>query len=104
MAFEERYNVPPFDPNDPRDVMSDTARRIMIRAFQEAMHTVDAQSGEDLQDIMGGLLLGLVCVMSAHMETTDQSHAAIRSSLIRLAPWAVDMMRSFDDLPPLAEA
>ncbi len=104
MGFREKYDASPFDPADPRDAKSEAARVILIGAFKDALHTVDAQSGEDVQDIMCGLLLGLVCIVSAHVENNDQSHAAIRSSLIQLAPWAVDMMRSIDGLPPLAEA
>ena len=96
MTFEEKYGAPPFDPNDPRDAR--------IEAFNTAGRNTEAKTAEDTQDIMGGMLAGLACAMSQQMDTSDMNHAVLRAGLLDLIPWAVDLMRSIDGLPPLPEA
>ena len=103
MGFAERYNATPFDPNNRGDALSERARVVLVDAFLEALSEVDAKNGEDMQSIASGLLVGLICVMMAQMKTSDESHAALRAGLIELIPWAVDLVRTIDDLPPLPE-
>lgn len=104
MGFAEKYNASPFDPNDPRDVRSEKARRVLVRAFIDSGLHTDASTGEDVQDIAAGLLVGLAGVVMAHSDQSDDNHASIRAGLIQIVPWAVDMVRAVDDLPPLSEA
>ena len=102
--FRRKHDASPFDGSDPRDARSEIARKILVRAFNDALETCDAKTSEDFHDIAGGLLVGLVCITAAHMENTDENHAALRAGLIQLIPWAVDLVRSMSDLPPLPEA
>lgn len=102
--FIRKYDATPFDPSDRQEALAENARKILVGAFLESVDGVSAEDGDDLRYILGGLLVGLACVMSSHMRADDQSHAALRSSLIEMTPWAVDMMRSIYDLRPLPEA
>lgn len=59
--------------------------------------------------LLGGLLVGIVQVLqatasSANGMTRDEIDAAIRASIIQIAPWAVDMARSAEGKEPLANA
>ncbi len=101
-AFQRRYDASPFDPTDKRDVNSEAARKIMLTSFIAAMETTRAESGEDLQDIAGGLLVGLVQIMMGLGPVDDVTHGHIRAGLLELIPWAVDMSRQQHGLPPLA--
>jgi hypothetical protein len=96
------YGASPFDPADPRDRRSEEARKLLVTAAIDALDKIDAPDGEALQDVAGGLLVGLVCVMSSMIEGTDENHASLRAGLLELVPWSIDMMRSIQDLPPLA--
>lgn len=57
--------------------------------------------------LLGGLLVGIVQVLqatasSADGMTADEIDAAIRASIVQIAPWAVDMARSAEGKEPLA--
>lgn len=101
--FKLKYGATPFDPKDPRDARSERARKVLVGAALASMKKLDARTGEDMQDIAGGLLVGLVGVMFSFMESTDANHAALRASLIQLMPWAVDLVRDMEGLPPLSD-
>lgn len=101
--FQTKYNATPFDSGDPRDVLSERARKIVVGAFIDALDTVDAKTGQDSQDILAGLLVGVVGIMIGSFESTDQNHAAIRASFLQVIPWAVDVVRSMENLPPLSD-
>ena len=101
--FAAKYGASPFDPDDPLDDMAEKARKLLVRSFRKNLRDLDATTGEEVQAIAGGMLVGLVGVMAAHLEPTDENHAALRAGLIQLVPWAVDMVRSIDGRPPLAD-
>lgn len=100
--FSKLYEASPFDPSDPRDRRSEEARKLLVVAALSALGKIDTPDGEALQDVAGGLLVGLVCVMSSLINDTDENHASLRAGLLELVPWSVDMMRSMQDLPPLS--
>lgn len=104
MGFAEKYSATPFDANNPRDCRSEKARVILTKAYMEVMDTVPVDTGDDLQDVAGGFLVGLVGILAAQMAKTDANHAALRAGIIQLVPWAVDMVRSMDDLPPISDS
>jgi len=59
--------------------------------------------------LLGGLLVGIVQVLqatssSANGMSRDEIDAAIRVSIMQIAPWAVDMARAADGQEPLANA
>lgn len=103
MKFEKKYNASPFDPNDPRDAKTEFARTTLLAAFATVLEECEVETGEDLQDIAGGLLVGLVGVLFCYSVSTDENHASLRAGLLQLLPWAVDMVRSIDNLPPLSD-
>ena len=103
-AFAKKYNATAFDENDRLNVLAENARRAVISAFLENDQG-GALNGEEAQCVIAGLLVGVACVAASHFEQTDQSHAAVRSEMIQMAPWAVDMMRQIGDapMPPLSD-
>lgn len=103
MTFKIRYNASPFDPNDARDARSERARVILVSAFDRALEEMDAQTGEELQDIAGGLLVGSVGVMQALVTNDDATHRAMRDGMIELIPWAMDLIRDMQGLAPLED-
>lgn len=100
-TFQRLYDAEPFDPTDRHDMMAETARRMLIDTFRASLQDLDAQSGEDVQAILAGLMVGIACVTACQMPISDQSHAAIRSGVIEMVPFSVDMMRDIINLPPL---
>jgi hypothetical protein len=100
-SIAEKYNVGPFDPSDPRDARSEKARQVLIKAFLGCEDMI--YTGDDLQDVLSGLMLGVVSIMGAQIASTDESHAALRASLLEMIPYSVDLFRSMSDLPPLPE-
>jgi hypothetical protein len=103
-AFRRKYDAQAFDSSDSKDALAEEARRLMIRTASDAELHLKAPDGEHLQYMTGGLLLGLICFAAANMKQTDEAHASLRAGLIQMMPWAIDMMRSIDGRPPLADA
>jgi hypothetical protein len=99
--FAQKWNASPFDETDPRDRRSESARKILIKAALASMNNLDVKGGEDMQDIAGGFLVGLVNIMASMMEPTDENHSSLCAGLLQLVPWAIDVSRSLDGLPPL---
>ena len=102
--FERKYDASPFDPTNPRDARSEAARQIIINSFLAAMDEIKTRTPEDVQDIAGGLFVGLVCIMASHIERTDKNDAHLRAGLMQMIPWAIDLMRDMEGKPLLAEA
>lgn len=93
----------PFDPTDPRDAASDAVRKIVLDAFIQASNVLHPKTDEDIADIMGGLMTGIVSIAMAHMKETDEAHSGIRDYLLTSVPWAIDWVRAMKDMPPLPE-
>lgn len=100
-AFQRKYSATPFDENSRFDRVADQSRAVLLAAFTRQLRKINAQSGDDVQAVAGGLLVGLVQIMMSHSEQTDANHAHIRAGLLELVPWAVDISRQQYDLPPL---
>lgn len=96
-----RYGAGLFNPNDRSDRIADEARKALVRSYLATLKKHGAKDGDDLSSVAAGLMVGMACVMAGMVKPTDESHAAIRSTLLTMAPWAVDMMRSFYGLPTL---
>lgn len=104
-AFRRKYGATAFDEDSRLDMMAERARQYVIGAFLAAGKDEHPQTGEESQYMAGGMLIGVACIMAATLPQTDEAHAAIRASIIQIAPWAVDMMRQIGDdpLPPLSD-
>ncbi|MEL7090224.1 MAG: hypothetical protein AAFN94_00680 [Pseudomonadota bacterium] len=103
MSFQRKYNATPFDPTNPTDRIAERSRKLLVKAFAEAGRKIKPGEADDLQAMLAGFLVGQICIIAAHMESSDENHASLRAGIIELVPWAVDMMRSIDDLPPLSD-
>ncbi len=101
-AFQRLYGAQPFDPNDRLDRIAEAARKTLIRTAIETEATMAVEGGPDLPALLGGLLVGLVQVVQATTFASDQRDAAIRTSIMQLAAWAVDAARSAEGKEPLA--
>ena len=102
-AFQRLYGAAsPFDPTNRQDQLGEDARRhLLITALS---FTEGVKDRGDLPHLLGGLLVGIVQVLQATAGTGDETDAAIRASIIQIAPWAVDMARSAQGKEPLADA
>ena len=101
--MQTKWGATPFDPTDPNDAVGESARKAVLDAFANVKADVDGadRAGEYL---LGGMLVGVVQVMQASLDADgEQFDAQIRASLMQIAPWAVDMARSAQDRPPLAD-
>lgn len=104
MSMRTKYDALPFDPDDSRDVLAETGRRMLIETAIAAVETKTAPDGEHLQYLLGGLMVGIVQIAVAHIESDDDGWASVRAAMLQMTPWAVDQARSIVDLPPLPEA
>ncbi len=103
--FEVKYGAVRFDPNDPNDVLAERARIAVLRAYAETIDGDDTDPVQGMDYLLGGLLVGIVQVLQANCSgDPDYADAAIRSSILQTAAWAVDSARAFDGRDPLAEA
>lgn len=103
-TFTRLYGATAFDPAHRQDQIGELARRTLLKAAQETGVTMGVSSGEDTSYLLGGLLVGIVQILQATMVAGDQADAAIRGSIMQIAPWAVDMARSAEGKEPLANA
>ena len=103
-TFQRLYQATPFDPTDRQDQIGDAARMAVIDAALQTKLTMGVKGSEDLPALLCGLLVGLVQVMQATSTPSDQADAAIRTSIMQLTPWAVDMARAAEGKEPLANA
>ncbi len=106
-TFARLYGATAFDPDDRQDQIGEAARQSVLDAVLEAGFAVE--DSKDMAYLLGGLLVGVVQVMQATSApapgtTRDQIDAAIRASIMQMAPWAVDMARSAEGKEPLANA
>ncbi|MDZ7906403.1 MAG: hypothetical protein U5N55_11955 [Cypionkella sp.] len=105
-TFERLYNATPFDPDSREDQIGEAARRTLIKAAIETDVTRSVCNGADMPYLLGGLLVGIAQIMKSAATgiPDDEIDAAIRVSIIQVAPWAVDMMRASQGKEPLANA
>lgn len=108
-AMERLYGSKVFDPEDRGDQIGETARLALIDAAASTRINQGVMSGEDMPYLLGGLIVGIVQILQATAScadgmSRDEIDAAIRASIMQIAPWAVDMARSVDGLEPLADA
>lgn len=103
-TFARLYGATAFNPDDRQDQIGELARTSLLEAALASAVTMKVQDGNDMATLLGGLLVGIVQVMEAVATgiPRDEIDAAIRASIMQLAPWAVDMERSSDKLEPLA--
>lgn len=91
--FQRRHPfATPFDPRDPADQLGEAARRHLLDSAAPLLKA--ARSNEDIAAVLGGLLVGIAQIMQACLVDGDEADAAIRATILQLAPWAVDMARS----------
>lgn len=103
-AFARKYDAAAFDPDDPDEALADRARRCVIRAYKEAISADDDSAPRQLEYLLGGLLVGVVQIMQASADAdADLADAAIRSSIMQTAPWAVDTARAMQGRDPLSD-
>lgn len=100
--FQQLYGATPFDPNSQGDQIGESARRLLLDAALPV--TLMVTKSEDLPFMLGGLLVGIVQILQAAAISGDEVDAAIRASIIEIAPWAVDMARSSQGKEPLGSA
>lgn len=103
-TFQRLYGATAFDPNDRQEQIGELARQTLLQAALETGITMGVTGGEDTPYLLGGLLVGIVQILQATMVAGDETDAAIRASIIQIAPWAVDMARSAEGKEPLANA
>jgi len=101
--FTEKYGAVPFDENSHNDAVAERARRAVLQAYTKTISKDDELAPRQLEFILAGLLVGVVQVVQASAEQSDQADAAIRSSIIQTAPWAVDHARAQHGLDPLVD-
>ena len=106
-TFQRLYGATSFNPDDRQDQLGEAARRMLLDTALPVTSLV--QDGKDMPYLLGGLLVGIVQVLqatasSANGMSRDEIDAAIRASLIQIAPWAVDMARSAEGKEPLSNA
>lgn len=103
--FAQKYNAVRFDPTDPNEALAEKARRAVLAAYMASSNDQDDLASRQLEYLLGGLLVGVAQVMqsSGTAATQDEVDAAIRSSIIQSAGWAVDTARAMMGLDPLSE-
>lgn len=106
-TFERLYNATPFDQTDRQDQLGEAARKLLLDTAFPVTSLV--QDGQDIPYLLGGLLVGIVQVLQATSSSADgmsrdEIDAAIRVSIMQIAPWAVDMARSAEGKEPLPNA
>lgn len=105
-TFQRLYDAKPFDPDDYQDQLGEAARRLLLDSALPVTSLV--RTGDDMPYLLGGLLVGIVQILQATAGgagmSRDEIDAAIRASLMQIAPWAVDMARSAGGKEPLANA
>jgi GAF domain-containing protein len=104
-TFQRLYGATQFDPNDRQDQIGEAARRTLLASALQASITMAVEDGQDMPYLLGGLMVGMVQILQATSAMgQDETDAAIRASIIQIAPWAVDMARAAQGLEPLATA
>jgi hypothetical protein len=103
-AFKRMYGATRFDPNDRQDQIGECARVALLASAREVGITMSVRDGQDMPYLLGGLLVGVVQILQATSVMGEETDAAIRASIIQLAPWAVDMARAAQGAEPLATA
>lgn len=102
-VFQRLYGATAFDPSDRQDRLGEAARKMLINTALNTEVTGLVRGGSDMPYLIGGLLVGIVQVLQATATPQDdQTDAAIRASIIQIAPWAVDMARTVEGKEPLA--
>ena len=101
-TFRRLYGATPYDPTDRHDQIGEIGRTAIIEATLRVHDQIEIRGGADAPALLGGLLVGLTQVIQATMVAGDRTDAAIRASIMQLAPWAVDMARAAEGKEPLA--
>lgn len=102
-AFERKYGGQKFDMDNRLDAMAEAARQKVCETFLQAMEEDAPQTAEETQYLVAGMMIGICCVAASIAGDSDRDHAMVRSGIIEMTPWAVDMMRQILDLPPLSD-
>lgn len=102
MDMGTKYDQPPFDPNNPNDVLADEARKAVLSSM---IDVATAKTGADRfnEYILAGMMVGVVQVMQSCVEQSDRTDAAIRASILQTTGWSVDAARAFLEKPPLTD-
>lgn len=104
MDMRKKYGALPFDPDDSRDVLAETGRKMLIETALREIIDGSVPDSDHLQYLLGGMMVGLVQIAFAHLQEGDDSWASVRASINQLTPWAVDQPRSISGLPPLSDS
>jgi len=103
-TFARMYDAGPFDPNRREDAIAENARRMLLTVAHETAIYERLATNDELTHLLGGLIVGVVQLMQAIYVPGDQSDAAIRSAIMQMTPWAVDMSRAQQGKEPLGTA
>ncbi len=96
--------VASFDPSFRCDQIGEAARQMILSAAIEAGTVSSVQNADEVPFLLGGLMVGIVQIMQSATGQSDEIDAAIRASIMQVAPWAVDMAREIEGRPPLHTA
>jgi hypothetical protein len=101
-TFQQIYDASPFNPNDRTDQLGELGRQMILTAAIDIHSDAgELANGQEVMDIVGGMLVGLVQVAQASLNRSDQADTAILEMITMNARWAVDMARACDGLDPL---
>jgi hypothetical protein len=105
-TFQEIYDAKPFDPNSRPDQLGEIGRQVVLKAAAgSARQAGEFANGQEVMDMLGGMMVGLVQVAQASLQgDEDRIDAAIREMLTMNAAWAVDLARSCEGKDPLPSA
>lgn len=104
-TFQEIYDASPFDPTSRTDQLGELGRDMVLKAALGLHRDAgELASAQEVMDIVGGMMVGLVQVAQASLTNSDAADIAIREMIIMNAAWAVDMARSCEGKDPLPSA
>ena len=104
MDFQTKYAATPFDGNSEFDVNAEAARKFAVGAFINCMKSIKSETPDDIQSLVGGLLVAIVQIQMSMVEESDHDHAILREHMAKVIPWAIDLTRDMQGLPPLTSA
>lgn len=104
-AFQRLYNATPFYPNDRTDQLGEFGRQMVLKAALGASRNIgELANAQEVMDVVGGMMVGLVQFAQSSLERGDPADRAIREMLVMNAAWAVDLVRSSEGLDSLPTA
>lgn len=99
MTFDDDEPFPPFDPNDPIDIIAESSRVAVGRLLTGHLESDD--SAEHARAVLTGALVAVLGV-SMHISDPDDHHQLVQNvsdTLPAMANYVRDMM----GLPPLVQ-